>query len=82
MLSWELAEQAREKLVEGMDIMATEMKAQKDVTGTMLQLVEILATEPTGPEDPAKTSKTILRPADVSKEQFAAALFSKKTKTA
>jgi hypothetical protein len=82
MMSWELAEQARQKLVEGMDTMAAEMAAQKEVTGTMLQLVEILATEPAADEDPAKTSKTILKPADVSKEQFATALFSKKIKTA
>ncbi len=81
-MSWELAEKARETLVESMDTMTAEMKAQKEVTGTMLQLVEILATEPDGLEDPAKTSKTILKPADVSKEQFAAALFSKKIKTA
>ena len=81
-MSWELAEKARETLVESMHIMSAEMKAQKEVTGTMLQLVEILATEPAGDEDPAKTSKTILKPTEVSKEQFAAALFSKKIKTA
>jgi hypothetical protein len=85
-MSWELAEQARKDVVEmvsgSMDAIKAEMSAQKEVTGTMLQLVELLATEPNGDEDDATTKIKVFKPAAVSKEAFTAALFSKKVKTA